>query len=59
MLGNLLRNFWVVIVLVIILILVVKMGSGWCFMGLVVLDLFLVGIVVIGMCNLLSSRVLV
>ncbi|VBB87333.1 Putative transporter [Podospora comata] len=46
-LGNLLRNPGAAIVSVITPTLVAKMGSGWCFTGLAVLDLLLVGTAVI------------
>ncbi|KAK0736371.1 major facilitator superfamily transporter, partial [Apiosordaria backusii] len=46
-LGNLLRNPGAAIASVITPTLVVKMGSGWCFTGLALLDLLLVGSAVI------------
>jgi len=42
-LGNLLRNPGAAIAAVIIPSLVVKMGHGWCYTGLALLDLVLVG----------------
>ncbi|KAF6819743.1 putative dityrosine transporter [Colletotrichum sojae] len=46
-LGNMLRNPGAAIAAVIIPSLVSKMGSGWCFTGLALLDLVLVGSAVI------------
>jgi MFS family permease len=42
-LGNMLRNPGAAVAAVIIPSLVVKMGHGWCFGGLALLDLILVG----------------
>ena len=50
-LGNMLRNPGAAIAAVIIPTLVTKMGSGWCFTGLAILDLVLVGSAVIGECH--------
>lgn len=47
-LGNMLRNPGAAIAAVIIPSLVSKMGSGWCFTGLALLDLVLVGSAVVG-----------
>jgi hypothetical protein len=47
-LGNMLRNPGAAIAAVIIPSLVSRMGSGWCFTGLALLDLVLVGSAVIG-----------
>lgn len=47
-LGNMLRNPGAAIAAVIIPSLVAKMGSGWCFTGMALLDLCLVGPAVIG-----------
>jgi hypothetical protein len=46
-LGNLLRNPAAAIAAVVIQPLVTKMGVGWCFTGLAVVDLVLVGNAVI------------
>ncbi|GKT77830.1 major facilitator superfamily transporter [Colletotrichum tofieldiae] len=48
-LGNMLRNPGAAIAALVIPSLVTKMGSGWCFTGLALLDLVLVGSAVIGM----------
>jgi hypothetical protein len=47
-LGNMLRNPGAAIAAVIIPSLVSKMGSGWCFTGLALLDFVLVGSTVLG-----------
>jgi hypothetical protein len=47
-LGNMLRNPGAAAAAVVIPTLVSKMGSGWCFTGLGILDLVLVGSAVIG-----------
>lgn len=47
-LGNMLRNPGAAVAAVIIPSLVSKMGSGWCFTGLALLDLVLVGSAVVG-----------
>ena len=47
-LGNMLRNPGAAIAAVIIPSLVSRMGSGWCFTGLALVDLVLVGSAVVG-----------
>lgn len=47
-LGNLLRNPGAAVAAVVIPPLISKMGTGWCFTGLGLLDLFMVGSAVIG-----------
>jgi hypothetical protein len=47
-LGNMLRNPGAAIAAVIIPSLVFRMGSGWCFTGLALLDFVLVGSAVLG-----------
>lgn len=47
-LGNMLRNPGAAIAAVIIPSLVSRMGSGWCFTGLALLDFVLVGSAVLG-----------
>ncbi|KAK3905235.1 hypothetical protein C8A05DRAFT_30970 [Staphylotrichum tortipilum] len=46
-LGNMLRNPGAAVAAVLVPTLVSKMGSGWCFTGLAVLDLVVVGSAVI------------
>nr|XP_036582855.1 putative dityrosine transporter [Colletotrichum truncatum]KAF6791751.1 putative dityrosine transporter [Colletotrichum truncatum] len=56
-LGNMLRNPGAAIAALVIPSLVTKMGSGWCFTGLALLDLILVGSAVIGKSRIVHCAV--